>query len=274
MKSSLVSCIVPVFNGERYLGEALDSILRQRYEPLEIIVADDGSTDETRRLVERRARTAPIPLKHVWQEDRGFRAGAIRNRALAATAGEYVIFIDGDCVPPPAFVRTHGELAEPGYFLSGNCILLSRRFTSEVLGGRLPVHAWRAVEWFLAWLKRDVNRVMPLLRLPDGAFRKRSPRQWEGVKTCNLSAWRADLLRVNGFDESYSGWGLEDSDLVIRMLRAGVRHKSARFAAPVFHLWHKEHDRALLAENQRLLDEILGSQRIEALAGLNQYRST
>ena len=269
-----ITVIVTTYNRPDALAATLDGFLTQDIRDFELIVADDGSTAETRLLTETYARKAPFAVLHVWQEDRGFRAGAIRNRALAATAGEYVIFIDGDCVPPPAFVRTHGELAEPGYFLSGNRILLSPGFTSEVLGRRLPVHAWGAVKWFRAWLKRDVNRVMPLLRLPDGAFRKRSPRQWEGVKTCNLSAWRADLLRVNGFDESYSGWGLEDSDLVIRMLRAGVKHKSARFAAPVFHLWHKEHDRARLAENQRLLDEILGSQRIEALAGLNQYRST
>jgi len=269
-----ITVIVTTYNRPDALAAMLDGFLAQDTRDFELAVADDGSTAETRSLTETYARKAPFAVRHVWQEDRGFRAGAIRNRALAATAGEYVIFIDGDCVPPPAFVRTHGELAEPGYFLSGNRILLSPGFTSEVLGKHLPVHAWRAVEWFLAWLKRDVNRVMPLLRLPDGAFRKRSPRQWEGVKTCNLSAWRADLLRVNGFDESYSGWGLEDSDLVIRMLRAGVKHKSARFAAPVFHLWHKEHERARLIENQRLLDEILGSQRIEARAGLNQYRST
>lgn len=269
-----ITVIVTTYNRPDALAATLDGFLAQDIRDFELIVADDGSTAETRLLTETYARKAPFAVRHVWQEDRGFRAGAIRNRALAATAGEYVIFIDGDCVPSPAFVRTHSELAEPGYFLSGNRILLSPGFTLEVLGRRLPVQAWGAVEWFRAWLKRDVNRVMPLLRLPDGAFRKRSPRQWEGVKTCNLSAWRADLLRVNGFDESYSGWGLEDSDLVIRMLRAGVRHKSARFAAPVFHLWHKENDRARLAGNQRLLDEIIGSQRIEALAGLNQYRST
>lgn len=269
-----ITVIVTTYNRPDALAATLEGFLAQNIRDFELAVADDGSTAETRALAETYARKAPFAVRHVWQEDRGFRAGAIRNRALAATAGEYVIFIDGDCVPPPAFVRAHAELAEPGYFLSGNRILLSPGFTSEVLGGRLPVHAWGAVKWFRAWLKRDVNRVMPLLRLPDGAFRKRSPRRWEGVKTCNLSAWRADLLRVNGFDESYSGWGLEDSDLVIRMLRAGVRHKSARFAAPVFHLWHKEHDRARLSENQRRLDEILGSQRIEALAGLSQYRST
>jgi predicted glycosyltransferase involved in capsule biosynthesis len=91
------------------------------------------------------------------------------------------------------------------------------------------------------------------------------------VKTCNLSAWHADLMRVNGLDESYTGWGLEDSDLVIRLLRAGIKHKSARFAAPVFHLWHRDFDRSQLPENQKRLDGILSSDRTAAARGLSQY---
>lgn len=266
--------IVTTYNRPDALAAVIEGYFAQDALDFEFIVADDGSTGDTRELIEARSRNAPVPLKHVWQEDLGFRAAAVRNRALAATRADYIVFSDGDCIPPPFFVRRHRELAEPGCFLSGNRVLLSEAFTMRVLQERLPLHAWGSLRWLAAWARGDINRLLPLVRLPDGELRKHSPGRWQGVKTCNLSAWRADLLRVNGFDESYSGWGLEDSDLVIRMLRAGVRHKSARFAAPVFHLWHKEHDRALLAENQRLLDEILGSQRIEALAGLNQYRST
>jgi hypothetical protein len=140
-----------------------------------------------------------------------------------------------------------------------------------VLRTALALHGFSNWQWGSAWLRRDVNRALPLLRLPDWGYRKRHTQRWEGVKTCNFSAWRADLLRVNGFDERYSGWGLEDSDLVIRLLHAGVRHKSARFAAPVFHLWHQENDRAALAENQGRLDEILASDRVTAAVGLDQY---
>ncbi|MGH7908888.1 MAG: galactosyltransferase-related protein, partial [Thermodesulfobacteriota bacterium] len=118
---------------------------------------------------------------------------------------------------------------------------------------------------------RDAKRIWPLLILPDGGFRKLRPRRWYGVKTCNLSAWRADLLAVNGLDESYAGWGLEDSDLVIRLLHAGVRHKSARFATPVFHLWHREWDRGSLPANQRLLDELIASTRTRAPVGVDRY---
>ena len=266
-----IAVIVTTYNRPDALSATLDGYLAQDYPDFELLVADDGSTGDTKRVIEGYVRRALFSIRHIWQEDRGFRPAAVRNRAIAATGADYIIFTDGDCVPPPAFVSRHRALAEPGCFLAANRVLLSERFTREVLDRRLPIHAWGAARLFAAWLKRDVNRVLPLFELPDGAFRKRSPQRWEGVKTCNLSAWRADLLRVNGLDESYSGWGLEDSDLVIRLLHAGVRHKSARFAAPVFHLWHKEWERGRYAENQRLLNEIIVSQRVEALIGVNRY---
>ena len=263
--------IVTTYNRPDALAAALEGYAAQRDSAFELLIADDGSTDDTRRIVEQYSRRSAFPVRHVWQEDRGFRAGAARNRALAQTAAEYVIFSDGDCVPPPFFVQRHLSLAQPGRFLAGNRILLTADFTREVLARHLPIHRWSAAQWLAAWVRRDVNRALPLVRLPDGAWRTRGSSHWQGVKTCNFSAWRADLQRVNGFDERYSGWGLEDSDLVIRLLHAGVLHKSARFAAPVFHLWHSENDRTQLAENQRRLDEIIASNRMTAAVGLDRY---
>jgi GT2 family glycosyltransferase len=153
-------------------------------------------------------------------------------------------------------------------------MLLARDFTTHVLAERLPVHTWTSAQWLSAWLKRDINRLLPLATLGDGVFRKLQPGRWKGVKTCNLSVWREDLERVNGLDESYSGWGLEDSDLVIRLLHAGVRHKSARFAAPLFHLWHAENDRSRLADNAQRLQALQRSTRITAVQGLDLYRSS
>ena len=263
--------IVTTYNRPDALELVLEGYLAQHAREFELIVADDGSTAETRRVVEGYMRRAPFALRHVWHEDLGFRPAAIRHRALAATDAEYVIFSDGDCVAPRDFVTRHMQLAEAAYFLAGNRVLLSETFTTRALSERLPLHQWDAGAWLRAWLRGDVNRCLPLLRLPDGAFRKRSPARWEGVKTCNLSAWREDLLRVNGLDESYTGWGLEDSDLVIRLLRAGVKHKSARFAAPLIHLWHRESDRSGLPENRRRFHEILASDRVAAARGVRQY---
>ena len=234
-------------------------------------MADDGSTADTRTVVEHYAARASFPLRHVWQEDQGFRAAAARNRALAATTADYIIFTDGDCIPRRDYVARHCALAEPGCFLAGNRVLLAEDFTRKVLTEPLPAHNWSSLHWLAARCSGDINRWLPLLGLGDGAWRKRTPERWAGVKTCNLSAWRADLMRINGLDESYSGWGLEDSDLVIRLLHAGVRHKSARFAAPVFHLWHRENDRSRLPENQRLLDELIASRRHLAQLGVDQY---
>lgn len=266
-----VAVIITTYNRADALAAVLDGYCAQDTHAFELLVADDGSTDDTRARVAEYAGRAPFPLIHVWQEDRGFRAAAARNRALARTRADYVIFTDGDCVPPPFFVSRHIALHEAGHFLAGNRILLTEAFTNRVLRERLRIHEWSASRWVAAWLRRDVNRALPLLRLPDGEFRKGSAGRWEGVKTCNLSAWRTDLLRANGFDERYSGWGLEDSDLVIRLLHAGVRHKSARFAAPVFHLWHRENDRTQLSGNMQRLDEILASNRVSAQVGLDQH---
>lgn len=264
--------IITTYNRPDALAAVLDGYLNQDVRDFEIIIADDGSTAETRAQIEPYLIHSHIPIRHVWQEDHGFRAAAIRNRALSLTQADYIIFTDGDCVPPPHFVRRHLELAERGRFLGGNRILLSAAFTACVLEQRLQIHQWRHARWIAAWLRGYINRLLPLLDFPDLlGWRNSRPHRWAGIKTCNVSAWRADLLRVNGFDESYSGWGLEDSDLVIRLLRAGVRHKSARFAAPVFHLWHRENDRSRLTENQSRLNDILASGRTEALLGLRQY---
>jgi glycosyltransferase involved in cell wall biosynthesis len=252
-----IAVVVTTYNRQDALAAVLEAYAHQSDSGFTLIVADDGSASDTAELVQRFAARAPFEVSHVWQEDQGFRAAAIRNRAVAAARAEYIIFTDGDCVPSRTFVHQHRRLAEPGWFLSGNRVLLSERFTRMALDQHLPLHEWTWADWVRARSRGEVNRVVPLVRLPDGAFRKRSARTWEGVKTCNLSAWRSDLLRVNGLDESYSGWGLEDSDLVIRLLHAGVLHKSARFAAPVFHLWHEEHDRSRLPEYRKRLAELL-----------------
>lgn len=270
MKSLAV--VITTYNRPDALSAVLSAYGAQRDKHFEMIVADDGSTSETARIISDIQEKAEFKITHVWQEDRGFRAAAIRNRALAGTSADYIIFSDGDCIPLPDFVSQHRRLAEAGWFVAGNRILMSEALSRDVLVNRLPVWTWNARQWFSAAMKKQVNRFLPLLPLPVAApMRKMPAKRWEGVMTCNLSAWRSDLMKINGFDEDYSGWGLEDSDLVIRLLHAGVRHKSARFAAPVLHLWHRENDRGGLAENRRRLEELLNSRRILVDRGAAQY---
>jgi glycosyltransferase involved in cell wall biosynthesis len=263
--------IVTTYNRPDALTVVLEGYCAQSDHDFRLIVADDGSMEDTGEVVRRFARCAPFQLDHVWHEDRGFRAAAIRNRAVASTDADYLLFTDGDCVPSRHFVQAHKQLAEPGYFLGANRVLLTPELTNRVLQKRIPVHRWSGIDWVRAWSRREINRVLPLLKLPDGPFRKWTPGRWKGIKTCNLSVWRDDLIRVNGLDESYEGWGLEDSDLVIRLLRAGVKHKNARMAATVFHLWHPEQDRISLSRNQKRLDALSRSGTVRAAVGLDQY---
>lgn len=269
-----IAVIVTTYNRPDALSAVLEGYLAQTDGNFEVFVADDGSTQDTAQVVQQFQRCAAFPIRHIWQEDDGFRAAAIRNRALAATSADYIIFTDGDCIPPADFVAQHRYLSELGCFLSGNRLLLSEKFTQRVLCDKIPIHAWRYGNWLVARVQGDINRLTPLLRLPDIAWiRKRAPHRWQGAKTCNLSAFRKDLLGVNGLDESYTGWGLEDSDLVVRLIRAGIINKSARFAAPVLHLWHKENDRSHLEENQHRLQQVLSASHTSALKGVDQYRS-
>lgn len=263
--------IVTTYNRPDALAAVLAGFQAQTDQDFELIVADDGSTSETYGVVQEYQRHSHDTVRYVWQEDRGFRAAAIRNRAAAATDADYIIFTDGDCIPSRQFVGAHKRLAERGYFLGANRVLLSSEATRRVLGEQIPVHQWAWVQWVRAWASRDVNRLLPLLTLPDGRFRKWAPDRWAGIKTCNLSLWRRDLMCVNGLDESYEGWGLEDSDLIIRLLRMGVKHKTARYAAPVFHLWHSEQARRGLVENQVRLDHVLQSQDTQAVLGISRY---
>ncbi len=267
----LASLIVTTYNRPDALGAVLAGLLAQDDRGFELLVADDGSRDDTRALVEHVARDAPVRIAHVWQEDRGFRAGAARNRAAAQAKGQYLVFLDGDCVPRRDFVARHRRLAERGWMVAGNRILLSQSFTGEVLDGRLPIHRWDLAQWRAARARAAINRTAPLHHLPLGPLRKIGSRRWQRVRTCNLGVWVDDFRAVNGFDEAFEGWGFEDSDLAVRLLNRGVRRKLGAFATGVLHLWHREHDRAREGQNWQRLQQRIGSGESRASRGLEQY---
>lgn len=267
--TELISLVVSTYNRPDALGASLRSLARQTDRDFEIIVADDGSGPQTGELVKSWNSKIGGPLHHVWQEDRGFRLAEIRNRAIAASKGSYIVFLDGDCIARPDFVAAHRGLAEPGYFVGGNRVLLSKSLTGEVLAGDLEPECWPFSSWAVLRAKRETNRLLPLMRLPIGPWRKLKARRWQGVRGGNFAFFRADLDRVDGFETSFVGWGLEDSDIVIRMIRAGVLRKDGRFATGVLHLWHKDADRSQLAANRAKLDELLSNDRVRALRGLS-----
>lgn len=266
-----VSVIVTTYNWPSALDRVLNALSVQNYAQLEVIVADDGSTDETAELIHAWRATFPFPLIHCWQSDEGFRAAMIRNRAVAMAQHDYLIFIDGDCVMFPSFVSNHIALAEKGWFVAGNRVLLNRVFTEKVLKNALSIHRWSFLKWMRARLLKSCNRLLPLCSLPIGPLRKLKPLKWQGAKTCNLGMWRDDFLKVNGFDEDFEGWGFEDSDCVIRLQRANIYHKSGKFSIPVLHLWHPETARDNANENAKRLELTQHSSSIQAIKGVEQY---
>ena len=167
------------------------------------------------------------------------------------------------------FCKTTCALAEKNYFVVGQRILCSEKFSEELLNKKKLI-SHPNLYWLKCRCQNKINRFLPLIIFPLGFFRKFFPRKWQGAKTCNLGAWKNDLICVNGFDESFQGWGYEDSDCVIRLIRSGIYRKTARFAAPVFHLWHKFLDRAKEIENKKRLQEVLQADYVQARQGLNK----
>jgi glycosyltransferase involved in cell wall biosynthesis len=266
--AELISVIVATYNRADALDACLRGFARQSDRGFEVIVADDGSRSNTAELVISWQSRIGVPLKHVWHEDKGFRLAEIRNRALLASRGANCVFIDGDCIPCRDYVAVHRALSESGWFVAGNRALLSRELTEQVLREHLEPECWGGARWLTARLRGDVNRIAPLLRLPLGPLRKLQPASWRSARGGNLAIRRDDLDRVDGFDAAFSGWGREDSDIVLRLMRAGIRRKDGRFAAGVLHLWHPESDRSLLPGNDARLDEVMRGDRIRANAGL------
>jgi len=270
--AELISVIVTTYNREDALEAVLRSLSAQHDRDFEVIVADDGSREATAAAVAQWQGRIGQKLVHVRHEHRGFRAGEIRNRAILASRGGYIVFLDGDCMVRPDFVAMHRRLAEPGAFVTGNRVLLSQRLTGEVLAEKLAPESWPLTRWLAERARGGVNRLSALVKLPLGPLRRLRAGKWQGARSCNLAIWRADLDRVDGFDAAYSGWGKEDSDLIVRLLHAGLRRKDGIFATGVLHLWHPPAERAQLAENERRLDAVIAGRRERPERGLSALR--
>ncbi len=267
--AELISVILTTYDREDALAAVLRSLACQTDRQFEVIVADDGSGPATAAVVADWRARAGVELTHVWHEHRDFRAAEMRNRAIHASRGAYCVFLDGDCLVRPDFIATHRRLAERGWFVSGNRALLSAELTARVLGDGVAPETWGLNAWITQRWRAGVNRLGPVLRLPLGPLRKLRARAWQGARSCNLAIWRSDLDRVDGFDANFSGWGREDSDLLVRLLRSGVRRKDGMFATGVLHLWHAEADRSRLEENERRLDRVVAGDRVRAERGLS-----
>lgn len=256
--------IITTYNKPVFLELVLKSVMRQRVLPCEVIVADDGSKEDTKALIERYQALFPVPLVHSWIPDEGFRLSMSRNVAIAKAKGDYIIIIDGDIVLGPSFVADHVWAREEGCFVNGNRARLTKAATQWHCKTLNP-----CITVFTPGLKRPLVMVrMPWLhRLDKGAMGINK------IRGCNMAFWKKDLVAVNGFEERIEGWGCEDTELVDRLYNIGVRRKNIKGLAPCVHLYHPK-----AAENYEthkaniaIREETERLQKKRADKGLDQY---
>lgn len=260
--------VISTYNRTKALDLVLQGLSRQKVQARQIVVGDDGSTDETRDVIAS-WRSRGLPVEHCWHEDRGYRKSVIMNQAMRAVNQPLCIFTDGDCVPLEGFVRDHLRYAEVGYIMAGPRMLASAALTQRLESGAESCLGRNIFWWLGQRMRGNINRLLPLIHLPDGAWRKSSPTKWEWVRGCNFSVETKHVWRVGGFEENLFGWGPDDSDIAVRMINAGVRVKSLRFAAPVLHLWHQEESRVTLEQNLAYLHTALAEKRTRASSGFS-----
>lgn len=258
--------LISTYDWPAALDLVLRSALAQRVRPTEIVIADDGSGEETRALIASHApRFAAIGVSvlHAWHPDDGFRLAEVRNLALARATGDYVLMVDGDCVLHPDFVRSHVAFARPGTFVQGSRVLTT------------PERAARALERGdprFGCLDAGLRNRQNALTLPWLSWLVRTPQDaLRGTRGCNMAFWRADAGRVNGFNESFVGWGREDSEFTARLMATGLRRRRLKFGGIVFHLWHPERPRAAIDTNHERYVEIVRTGAAWCERGLDRH---
>jgi glycosyltransferase involved in cell wall biosynthesis len=258
-----ISLVISTYNQPLALAQVFAGVRRQTRQPAEILISDDGSGEPTRQLIQEFAASSPVPVRHIWHPDDGFRKTTILNQTVLAAAGDYLVFTDADCVPHEQFVADHAALAERNFWVQGRRCFVREEFVPAFAADQTPVWWWmltgkitgaaKGVRWPVAIIRRDTKQ--------------------RGIIGCNMGFWRDDLLAVNGFDEAYTGWGVgEDSDLGTRVYHLGRQRKFVYGRAITFHLNHpmapKGHHAASLAR----LAETIRTRKIRCEQGLDRHR--
>ena len=266
-----LSVVVTTYEWPEALDAVLRALTRQLDPDFDVVVADDGSGPATRAVVERFRGHFGDRIAYIRQEDEGFRVGRARNLGALAAAGDYLVFLDGDCVPRRSFTVAMRASIRPGWFVAGRRVQLSQELGTRVLSGEIDVASRSAMHWLLGgrrhadglWVltRRDRRRVgqdrHPDFEPPDRAY---GP---------GLGVARTDFERVNGYDLRFEGWGEEDVDLATRLRRLGLRCGHAGPGAALLHLWHESRMHPERA-NWLLLQETEAGDRVESVRGLRE----
>lgn len=229
----MISLILSTYNWEQALDLCLKSILRQSVLPHQVVIADDGSGDATRLLIESYARIAPFPIVHVWHKDDGFRLAEVRNLAIEACKGDYIIQIDGDVILHRHFIKDHLKIAKPGYFITGSRVSMGIDLSNQLL---------KSASIDVTFLDKNLEKRIYGFRFPllSLCFRRHKRLSHNHGLGCNMAFFKSDLMAVNGYDEAFKGWGGEDHDIMCRLMNMGLKKRTLKFSGIQFHINHRE----------------------------------
>jgi glycosyltransferase involved in cell wall biosynthesis len=246
-----LTLIITTYNWPEALLLVFESIRHQTILPNEVIVADDGSTEETKGLITSFNEGFDINIIHSWQKDIGFRAARSRNNAIFKSTGDYIVLIDGDTILHTNFLKDHIANAESGFFVQGSRTLLSEKQTKKALAEKTV-----NFPFFSSGLKNRKNSIHSKFLSSIFSSKKN---HLLGIKSCNMAFYKKDCLNINGFNNEFEGWGREDSEFVVRLINSGIKRKNVRFNAIQFHLWHNENSRILLEKNNAMLEDAINN---------------
>jgi len=265
MKNLKTSLIITTYNWPEALFLVLKSIKNQSIMPTEIIVADDGSAEDTKDMIKKFSKDSKLKIIYSWQKDKGFRAAMSRNKAIARARGEYIIMIDGDMILHPDFIKDHISFAKNNTFVQGmraklsieksNNIMQTKNIIFKNFDKGLKSKRYGIHNQFLSFLfsgPRIINRLNML-------------------QTCNMAFYKKDVLKINGFNEDFIGWGREDSEFGARMLNAQITRRDLRFCGVAYHIHHEGNSRKMLDHNHQIYLNTLKIKLVRCKNGINKY---
>lgn len=261
MKTSL---LITTYNWPEALDVVLKSVLNQVVYPDEILIADDGSTEDTKKVIDDFKQKISIPVKHIWHEDKGFQRTAILNKALAQSTSDYIIQIDGDCILHPKFVKDHIDMSSPHTCLYASRAYITEKYVNVVLESGKAIFPLFAPE--LKGFTRNLR--IPLL---SKILAKKHNNFTKKFRGSNLSYWLKDVIAVNGYNEDIEGWGKEDHDFIMRLLHNGGYASRIRYKAIQYHIWHPVNSRDSLEKNEQIFERILQNKVTRCENGIDKY---
>ena len=259
-----ITLIITTYNWPESLLLVIQSIRNQTTWPNEIIVADDGSRNETKELIHNINKEFEMNIIHSWQQDNGFRAARSRNNAIFKSSGDYIILIDGDVILHPNFIKDHIDNAEQGYFIQGSRALLSKKETKKALSRKIVNFSF-----FYPGLKNRKNAIYS--KFLSSIFSTKKNHLY-GIKSCNMAFYKTDCININGFNNDFEGWGREDSEFIARLINSGIIRKNIRFSAIQYHLWHNENSRESLKKNDEILKNTINQNLKCCENGINSIK--